>query len=149
MAAATGKRNDPFISNFFAIEFDGLQSGTFVEVVGLRSETEVYEYQEGGENNMVHFLVGPSKAARVVCKKGWVNSPELLQWYEEVCASQGEIKRRNGSIVAYNDENTEVARWNLYDVWPCKWEGPGFSSAAEGKVAFETIEFAVSRIQRQ
>ena len=35
------------------------------------------------------------------------------------------IDRRSGSIILLDPSRKEVLRWNFYNAWPCKWEGPG------------------------
>ena len=49
--------------------------------------------------------------------------------------------RRNGSIVLLDREGNEKARWNFFNAWPTKYDGPDFN--AEGNdVAIETLELA-------
>lgn len=148
MAEPTGNRIDPFSGNFFSLEVDSMSLGFFQAVEGLKVETEVFQYQEGGENNTVHMLPGPTKPTNIVLRRGFTSDRALSDWYDEVGSSQGPIKRRNGSIVCYDGNKVEVARWNFFDAWPCKWEGPNFASTNENQMAIESIEFCVSRLQR-
>lgn len=148
MAGPTGGRNDPFIAGYFTLEFQGMSVATFNEVVGLKMETDVFDYQEGGENSYTHRLVGVSKAPNIVCKRGFVNEPALAEWYAQVASAAGEVPRKDGSIVIYDDSAKEVGRWNFFGAWPCKWEGPAFD-ANKGTVACETLEFCCTRIQKQ
>ena len=45
----------------FKVELDSLVVGGFTEVSGLQVETEVEDYREGGLNNYIHRLPGPSR----------------------------------------------------------------------------------------
>ena len=54
-----GTRNDPYMSFNFFVEIEGLIVGAFTEVSGLQVETQVHDYQEGGQNEYVHRLPGP------------------------------------------------------------------------------------------
>jgi phage tail-like protein len=51
------------------------------------------------------------------------------------------VQRRTASIKAIDPTATEIARWDLVDVYPAKWTGPTFS--VDGNVvATETLELA-------
>ena len=61
--------------------------------------------------------------------------------YARKSVVDGNIDRRNGSIVLLDDERSPVVRWNFYSGWICKWEGPALS-AKSNDVAIETMEIA-------
>src|SRR5438270_2671396 len=99
---AGSSRKDHQSIGFFRVELDGIHHGSYRKCGGLKTETEVFEYQEGGDNDATHKLVGPTKASNIVLTKGFVGDPALFQWRDEIQASGTKaIKRRNGSIVAY------------------------------------------------
>ena len=45
------------------------------------------------------------------------------------------------------DGVTEKVRWNFFNAWPTKWDGPDFS-AKGNDVAIETLELAHEGIER-
>jgi phage tail-like protein len=46
-----------------------------------------------------------------------------------------------------DNQGNEVVRWNFFEAWPVKWDGPDFN--AEGTdVAIETLELAHEGIER-
>src|SRR2546430_10064312 len=51
---------------------------------GLKTETEVFELQEGGENSLVRKLIGQSRASNIVLTSGFVNAAALSDWREQV-----------------------------------------------------------------
>ena len=146
---ATGARKDPHIISYFRVEIDSIDSGSFRKCAGLKTETEVFEYQEGGDNESVRKLVGPSRAANVILTKGFVSDPALFKWREEIASTGNKkIARRNGSIVALgHDGKTEVGRWNFQKAWPVRWEMTEFDSST-GQAACEMIELAVEKITK-
>ena len=145
--AATGKRNDHNAVAFFKVEIDNIESATFRKCGGLKTETEVFEFQEGGNNESVYKLVGQSKASNIVLTKGFISSPELFSWREEVATPTDKpVKRRNGAIVCLGpDGKTELSRWNFQKAWPVRWEMTEFDSST-GQAACETLELAVEKI---
>jgi phage tail-like protein len=123
----------------FYVELDGLAQAVFTEISGLQVETDVTEYQEGGNNGFVHRLPGRTKIGTITLKRGVTGQNELFKWCQEVL--QGKINPKNISVVMYDARGTELMRWNFAKAYPIKWSGPQFS--AEGKVAaLESLELA-------
>ncbi len=123
----------------FYVEINQQKEAVFTEVSGLQFEMDVLEYQEGGLNDVVHRLPGPTKVSNLTLKRGMTRSNEFFKWYAEV--ARGQITRRNVSVVMYDVKGEELTRWNLENAYPVKWIGPQFS--AEGKaIAVETLELA-------
>jgi phage tail-like protein len=147
MAGASRKDATPI--GYFRIEIEGIDSASFRKCSGLKSETEVFEYQEGGDNETTLKLMGPTKANNIVLTKGYVSDPQLFKWRDEVASSgSNPIKRRNGSIVALDrTAKTEVARWNFTKAWPVRWEMTDFDSST-GEAACEILELAVEKITK-
>lgn len=134
---------------FFRVEIDSIDSAAFRKCGGLKSESEIFEYQEGGDNETVRKLIGPSKASNLVLTKGFVSDPALFKWREEIAASgTKKIARRNGSIVALGpDGKTEVGRWNFQKAWPVRWEMTEFD-ASTGQAMCEVLELAVEKLTK-
>ncbi len=146
---ASAARKDHHAVGFFRVEIESIDSGSFRKWSGLKSETEVFEYQEGGDNETVRKLIGPTKASNLVLTKGYVSDPALFKWRAEIQDSgTNKIARRNGSIIALApDGKTEVGRWNFQKAWPVRWEMTEFD-AASGQAACEVLELAVERITK-
>lgn len=123
----------------FYVEVDGVAQAVFTEAGGLQMETEVMEYQEGGNNGYVHRLPGRVKASNLTLKRGMTGSHEFYTWLADV--GSGKITRRNLSVIMYDVEGNELARWNLINAYPVKWLGPQFN-AREASAAVETLELA-------
>jgi phage tail-like protein len=133
------QRHDPYKAFNFRVEIEGIARAAFSEVGGLESETAVIEYRVGGEPRTVHKLPGLTKYANIVLRRGITQDPELWNWRQSVV--QGNVDRRNGSIFLLDDDGTEVVRWNFFQGWIAKWEGPALNAKAN-EVAIETIEIA-------
>jgi len=147
MAGST--RKDPHAIGYFRVEIEGIDSGSFRKCSGLKTETEVFEYQEGGDNESTHKLVGQTKTSNIVLTKGFISDPALFKWRDEIQASgTNKIKRRSGSIVALAlDGKTEVGRWNFQKAWPMRWEMTEFD-AHSGEAACEILELAVHSVTK-
>ena len=146
---ATGVRKDHLTIAYFKVEIEGLEAGGFRKCSPIRTETDVFEYQEGGDNEGVRRLLGQTKVANIVLTKGWVNEDVLWGWRDEIASSgTNKIKRRDGSIVALGfDAKTELKRWNFTKAWPVRWETSELDSST-GQAFCETLEIAVEKISK-
>ena len=65
------KRTDPYAVFNFRVEIDGIDVGSFTEVSGLDSETDVIEYRTGDMRmNSSVKLPGLTKYPNIVLKRG-------------------------------------------------------------------------------
>lgn len=135
---AVGQRKDPYLGFRFRVEIEGVQVGGFSEVSGLQVEVETEDYREGGANDFVHKLVGPTRyPANLALKHGLMDTSTLWDWHQDV--RNGRITRRNGSIILLNSAGLEVRRWNFTGAHPVRWNGPELR-ATSADVAMESVE---------
>lgn len=122
------------------------QVSSFSDVSGLGMEMEVVEYREGGDTGTheVHKLPGRTSYQSITLSRELgASDPELARWAQEIAA--GKLSRKSGSIIILDtDGETEVARINLYECWPRKWQ---VGTAKSGQIT-EQIEFVVERVER-
>lgn len=142
---ATGDIVDPFGNYNFLVELDGITRAAFQECNGFDSTIDVIEHREGGENTTPRKIPGMTKYSNIVLKWGITDDRDLYDWHSEIV--QGEITRKNGSIVLLNRRGDEVARWNFVRAWPTKYDGPDLN--AEGNdVAIEMLELVHEGVSR-
>ncbi len=134
------KRTDPYAVFNFRVEIDGIVVGSFTEVSGLDSETDVIEYRTGDMRmNSSVKLPGLTKYPNIVLKRGMTKDLSLWQWRKAVV--NGQTDRRNGVIILMDESRADVLRWQFRNGWPAKWEGPDLD-ASSSEVAIETLEIA-------
>jgi phage tail-like protein len=142
---ATGDIRDPYGNFNFLVEMDGITRAAFQECSGFDSTIDVIEHREGGENTTLRKLPGMTKYSNIQLKWGITDDRELYDWHRRVI--QGDIERKNGSIVLLNRKGEEVKRWNFHRAWPTKWDGPDLN--AEGSdVAIEMLELAHEGVEQ-
>ena len=100
----------------FYVEIAGVPQAVFTEVSGLQIETEITEYEEGGNNDFVHRLPGRTKIGNITLKRGMTSSNELLQWFLKI--ARGSIDRRNVTVIMYDSAGKELFRWNFIEAYP-------------------------------
>lgn len=130
---------DPATGLRFEVRIDGIDVGSFTGCEGLGAEYEVFEYQEGGQNDYVHRLPGRLKYSTVkLTRPVDESSGGLAAWFSGFRTS---VQRRTAAITAFDGAGNQIAQWNLVDLYPARWTGPGFSSDGNA-VAKETLELA-------
>lgn len=117
----------------------------FNELSGLQIETDVFEYNEGGNNGFAHQLPGRTRVGRLTLKQGMVASDQLFRWYLDI-ASGKLAERRNISVVLFDEAGEELRRWNFLDAFPVRWVGPTLE-AGSTTAAIETLELAHAGLQ--
>ncbi|HYU81087.1 MAG TPA: phage tail protein [Vicinamibacterales bacterium] len=133
-------RNDPFTAFRFLVEIQGMIVGGFTEVTGLDMEMELEAYREGGVNAFIHQLPGAMRyPSHLVLKRGLTDADSFWRWYRD--AANGDVARRNGSIILQNAKGDEVWRWNFVDAYPVRWTGPQLR-ASSAEIAIESLELA-------
>ena len=140
-----------FGSYNFLLEVTGITQdskiivGGFKTVSGMDSETEVVEFKQGNDM-VVRKKPGRTTYANIVLERGYTATDDLWLWRKNI--EDGEIDRRSGSIIVLDqDGTTEVARYNFYEAWPCKWYVPDMD-ADSSSMAIEKIELAVEKVER-
>ena len=138
-------RIDPYKNFRFLVEIEGITQAGFSECSGFGSEVEVIEYREGGDKvTAARKLPGRAKYPNITLKWGVTDSRELYDWHRAVL--QGQIQRKSGAIILLDDEGNPRVRWNFFEAWPSKWEGPDL--CAQGNdVAIETLVITCERLE--
>ncbi|HEX8144679.1 MAG TPA: phage tail protein [Pyrinomonadaceae bacterium] len=136
---------DPFASFNFRLEIEGITIAGFSEVTGLNSESNVIDYREGDESITPRKLPGLNKWGNLTLKRGVSLDKQLYDWRKTVV--DGDITRKNVSVVLRNEKRDEVARWNLINAWPSKMIIPDLKANAN-EIAIETFEITHEGVVR-
>ena len=145
----TGGRTDPLTGYHFYLEIDGITQAQFRECSGLDSESNIIEYKEAGKGGVtvIKKVPGELKWSNIVLKRGITDIMELWAWRKKVEDGKIADARKNGSIVLYDQADSEMARWNFVDGWPSKVTGPQLN-ANNNDIAVEEITICHEGLQR-
>jgi len=139
-----GPPPDPFKQFRFRVEIHGIQQAGFTECSSLGSHIEVVEYREGGDVTHVRKLPGKVSYPDITLKYGMTNSQTLYAWHLQTV--KGTIQRQDGSVVQLDDTGNETLRWNFFNAWPSKWDGPAYN-AKGNDVSIETLTLTCERVE--
>ncbi|MEZ4401722.1 MAG: phage tail protein [Kofleriaceae bacterium] len=136
-------RYDPMLAFCFEISVNGVDGAKalFKSISGLKVETEVLDFKEGGVNDMTHKLVGQTKYGNLVLKRGFCGT-ELMQWKESFdAASSKGSQKKTITVKQLRPDGSVFVTWTFQKAWPVKWEMSEFD-ASKNEVSIETLEIA-------
>jgi phage tail-like protein len=138
---ATGQREDPLVGFNFAIEIDGMQMAWFRECAGLESEHEVVEVKQVDKKGKpsLHKLPGKMKWPNISLKRGLTSDMGMWDWRKKVEEGKMKDARKTGSIVVYDTELKEVARYNFENGWPSKVSASGLLATGNDMALEEVV----------
>ena len=133
----------------FAVEIDSVTVAFFREASGLSTEVEVIEHQVVNEKGMqiTQKIAGHSATGEFTIKKTMDGNTYLTDWFAEVQEGKFDSYRRNGSIVMFDPQGNETARWNFINGWPKSWSASDLDASADD-VATEEIVITHEGMER-
>ncbi len=134
--------DNPYLQFNFLLEIEGLTAAGFTEVSGMNTETDVVEYRVGSDPTHVRKLPALSKYGNITLKRGYTQSRELWDWRKSTL--DGLTIRKSGAIILLDEARQPALRWEFFDAWVNKYEGPALNATAN-EAAVESIEFVCER----
>jgi phage tail-like protein len=140
---------DSFLAPWFAIEFQGKITGAFRECSGLGSENEVVEDKMSGPDGkpVIKKIPGNLKINNITLKQGITDDMDMWTWRALVEEGKVSTARKNGALILYSHEGSEIARWEFINAWPAKISGPSVN-ATSNEIAIEELEIAIEGYKR-
>lgn len=140
MAVNSGRESDPLIGFNFALELQDTITGYFTECSGVGSKHEVVEHKVVNDKGMeiVQKIPGRLKWEDVKLKRGITDNMQIWDW--RALVEQGKMgeARKSCSIIMYDRDYTEIARWNFENAWPSEVTGPSVK-ADSNEIGVEEI----------
>jgi phage tail-like protein len=144
--AQKDQRKSPQPAFYFEVKIEGHEAAYFRSVSGLKIETEVIEYQEGGDTGPIRKLPGVTRYANIRLSREFTGDQSLYDWF--LTTQKPNPMRVDGLLTLVDRHGTQVASWTFTNGFPVKWEAPGMDSESSG-VAIETIEIAVEKVEKK
>jgi len=126
------EHDQAYQGSFFALEIDSLTLGWFTGCSGLSLEFDVTTFKEGNGKKVVERKrAGKPKYGAVTLKRGFTTNKVIHDWFKEVVDSQKATPYKTASIVIYDRQQEEAARFNLEACWPSKMSVSDLSSGSD------------------
>ena len=149
MAKESGRESDPLVGFTFGLEIDQVAMGFFTECSGLGSSNEVIDHKvvDANGHEMVQKIPGRLAWEDISLKRGITGDLGLWKWREDVEKGIMKDARRHGSVVMYDRNYEEIARWNFENGWPSKVTGPSLN-AGSNDIGIEEMTIVHEGIDR-
>ena len=139
----------------FNFEADGITDKFIKEISGLGVEsTPAQDIHGSSKSGKIMRQATPTivKFTNITLKVIATDDVDLYQWYQKCNEDMGDSRqwaqnRKTGSVVAYDQQGSEKARWNIVNCYPCKYTGPTLT-ASGGDMANETVELVHEGVKR-
>jgi phage tail-like protein len=110
---------------------------------------DVTELKENGPDGklIIKKIPGAHKPPTLTLKRAKNVSMDLYKWHK--AALDGKVKeaRKNGSVILYDYESGEIARWNFVNAWPSKLT-TGAMKAGSNEVVTEEATIVMESLER-
>ena len=127
-------------------ETGGLVLTDLRAVEGLDAECEVIEFADG-EDPVLRKRPGRVKYGNITLKRGYTaGDDELYEWFQAV-QKGSPLEKKAGFVVAFDEDDKPVMRYDFFEAWPCKWKGPVQVSSST-VLDTEEITLVVEEIRR-
>jgi phage tail-like protein len=144
---ANTERHDPYKSFRFEVEISGnmvFAKAGFQKVSGLKMNTDVVEYREGGDNLTVSKSPGLTKFDPITLERGMSEDTDMWDWASKIFhideTSHSQVKYRANVKIKLKGRNGAVVKaWEIPNAWISKYETGEFD-AMGNNVMLETIE---------
>lgn len=125
----------------FAVEVDSVEVAFFREASGLSMEVEVIEHQvvNNQGKQVTQKIAGHAATGEITLKKSMDGNQYLSDWFKEVQDGKFDSYRRNGSIVMFDPQGKETARWNFINGWPKSWSASDLDASADDVATEEVV----------
>lgn len=144
--AQTGSFVDPYRAYNFKLVIQGVTEGHFTDCTGMGIRVKPIAYREGGQAQVVHQLPGRVDYSEITLRYGLTASKELWDWF--LTAVEGEVERRNVSIVLMDSQGTSpLTQWDLVNAWPTAWQGAPLD-ALGNEAAIESLTLVFESLRR-
>ena len=96
---------------------------------------------------IVHKLPGNRRAPSITLKRATNTSKDLWDWHQKIYEGNVSDARKNGSVVLYTYDHSEVGRYNFMNAWPSK-VSTGTLNAGSNDVLMEEVTIVCEELER-
>ncbi|MHB0968915.1 MAG: phage tail protein [Thermoanaerobaculia bacterium] len=131
----------------FTLTVPGAAPAVFQKCSGIGSENAIVEYRSGSDPTLAMKIPGNLAVLNVTCSRALSSDKSLAQWRQMVEDPSGPVTtfKKNGTLALNDTPAHELARWNVYGVWPAALT---VEIDEESGVAMERVLLAIERVER-
>ncbi len=133
-------REDPLVAFKFALEIEGTIVGYFTSVSMIGSQSDVTEEKivdPGSGATIIRKSPGELTWLHVTLVRPATADPSAWSWRQQVIDGQINDARVDCGVVAIDQQNAEIARWEFLNAWPSRVSVSGSTT----NTMFEELTF--------
>ncbi len=153
LTGASGQpdRDDPLTAFTYGLEVEGRGVGFFTSASGIGSESEVVDHKvtTGSGAQVIQKIPGRVTWTPITLERGLTGSLYVWDWRQMVIDGNVREARANCSIIAYDQQNKEIARWEVENAWPSAVSAPASGddeSTAHGVESMTIVHEGMKRV---
>jgi phage tail-like protein len=127
-------------ANRFYVVMEQEVAASFSECSGLGVKLNYDKHYEGGVNDFQRVILGDPDFSDVTLKRGLTDSTTFWTWIDEILNSSTN-KRRNVSILLFNQAGKVMQSWTLVGAVPVGWKVDSLQASSDS-VALEELTLA-------
>lgn len=127
-------------ANRFYVQMEDTLTASFSECAGLGVKLQYEKQSEGGVNDHQRVILGEPEFTEVTLKRGITDNIAFWTWMNDVLNSTSK-KRRNVSILLFNQAGDIMQTWTLIAAIPVGWQVDALQASADS-VALEQLTLA-------
>lgn len=138
-------RYDPYKNFKFRIKADGKYVAGVTKVSPLARTTEVIEFREGGNPNMVHKIPGRTRYEAITLERGVTHDTAFEAWANLVHNLQGDAAgslknfRKDIVLEVLNEQGSVALAYKIFRCWVSEYRALPELDANSGAIAFQMI----------
>ncbi len=99
---------------FYQLQIAGVDVGYFTEVLHVGTGHEVIQ----GQPTPTEKSAGRRFSKAIILKRPFDGDSEIWEWRRDI--ENGNVQYQNAALIAYDENGTETARWNITRSWPSR-----------------------------
>jgi phage tail-like protein len=127
-------------ANRFYVQMQDKLTASFSECSGLGVKLQYEKQIEGGVNDFQRVVLGEPDFSEVTLKRGITDDTGFWTWMNDVLNSEKQ-KRRNVSILLFNQAGEVMQTWTLIGAIPVGWKVDSLQASSDS-VALEELTLA-------
>lgn len=127
------------------LELDGIAAAFYTSCDSIGSESEVIEATTGGSLTTIK-LPGKTTFLNITCSRLLSSDKTLWTWRKQL--ENGNLQRKNGSVILLDTANQEITRFNFGNGWPQSLKISAINTNQSEQQVSETVSIVIESLNR-
>lgn len=137
-----------YLGSWFAIDIAGLKIDYVTEISGLAMEVGVVDFNDVNKKNVINRKrPGTATYTELTVKRLLSPDKSLWDWVKLIRDGKKEY-RKNGSVILFDMDGSEIGRWTFANAWPSKWSASDLDVGTDDPMT-EEVTLQIENLKRE